>query len=404
MEKEKFDVLLRDAIGNILVNKKGYVTCICEGLQFQVLYKEIDFSCDTLECIVNNSSIFIQLHETIDTTSKNDKNISSPVMQFNETIDTTSRNDDNIILSPVTQLHETNIGTISRNDTNTLPSSVTQSENNMIIQEEHLEDDTFVWSDASIKLFLSIYKEKLELWTNCKIKTRKMWEKIRTNMQSKGYNITTIQIENKYKSLERSFKNMIANNKKTGRGRVCTTCPYQSELTELLGSKHNIEPLAVSDREGLIVREDVRASTSLCSSDTQIMKIQIPLSPNMQKGNNTTEIRMRNTAIGTRDIEIGNNSSKILQDQMQRKRKGNTARIVEKCQESIEKFVNDIAQEKESKLEIQRQILSEYKQLRVSYEESFKKIQEQLEIANKLKEEKNILLKELIYANRNQKT
>lgn len=89
---------------------------------------------------------------------------------------------------------------------------------------------------------------------------------------------------------------------------------------------------------------------------------------------------------------------------MQRKRKGNTARIVEKCEESIEKFVNDIAQEKESKLEIQRQILSEYKQLRVSYEESLKKIQEQLEIANKLKEEKNILLKELIYANRNQKT
>lgn len=41
------------------------------------------------------------------------------------------------------------------------------------------------------------------------------------------------------------------------------------------------------------------------------MKIQIPLSPNMQKGNNTTEIRMRNTAIGTRDIEIGNNSSKV---------------------------------------------------------------------------------------------
>lgn len=89
---------------------------------------------------------------------------------------------------------------------------------------------------------------------------------------------------------------------------------------------------------------------------------------------------------------------------MQRKRKGNTARIEEKCQESIEKLVNDVAQEKEDQLEIRRQILLEYKQLRVSYEEFFKKTQEQLEIANKLKEEKNILLKELIRTNRNQET
>ncbi|KYN15177.1 hypothetical protein ALC57_12606 [Trachymyrmex cornetzi] len=115
--------------------------------------------------------------------------------------------------------------------------------------------------DASTKLFLSTYKEKVELLLNRKIKTRKiMWERIRKVMHSKGYNTTATQIENKYKSLERSFKNMVTNNKKTGRGR--TTYPYQTELTELLGAKHNIEPLAVSGREDLIIRQDVTASTS----------------------------------------------------------------------------------------------------------------------------------------------
>lgn len=75
---------------------------------------------------------------------------------------------------------------------------------------------------------------------------------------------------------------------------------------------------------------------------------------------------------------------------------GNTARMIEKCQDSIEKFLNNMSEEKENKLEIQRSILTEYKQLRICYEESLKKIQEQLEIANKHREEKNNLLKQLI--------
>ncbi|XP_071631559.1 uncharacterized protein [Temnothorax longispinosus] len=210
-------------------------------------------------------------------------------------------------------------------------------------------------------------------------------------MQSEGYNVTVIQIENKYKSLERSFKNMITNNKQTGRGR--TTCPYQAELTELLGSKHNVESLAVSGREGLILRENVRASTSQFISDpnTNSDENSNILSHNIQEENdNAIEIGM------TRDTTTGSNyTSKIITKQ-KRKKIGSTTRIVEKCQETVEKFINDAAQEKENKLEIQRQILTEYKEMRISYEQFLKKIQEQLETSNKLREEKNMLLKELI--------
>lgn len=38
---------------------------------------------------------------------------------------------------------------------------------------------------------------------------------------------------------------------------------YYRELTELLGSKHNIEPLAVCGSEGLIIRENQRKNISL---------------------------------------------------------------------------------------------------------------------------------------------
>lgn len=49
--------------------------------------------------------------------------------------------------------------------------------------------------------------------------------KIKENMQKHGYNVTLVQIENKFKSLERSFKNMVLNNNKTGRARI--SCPYE---------------------------------------------------------------------------------------------------------------------------------------------------------------------------------
>jgi len=86
---------------------------------------------------------------------------------------------------------------------------------------------TFNWTDASTKLFLELYKEKRELLINRKIKTRKMlWQTICENMKSHGFDLTIMQVENKWKSLERSYKNMILNNKQTGRGRV--TCFYET--------------------------------------------------------------------------------------------------------------------------------------------------------------------------------
>lgn len=87
--------------------------------------------------------------------------------------------------------------------------------------------EIFSWDDAKTKLFLQLYKEKQDLLRNRKIKNKKMlWEKIRENMQKHGYNITLVQVENKFKSLERSYKNMILNNKKTGRSRM--SCPYET--------------------------------------------------------------------------------------------------------------------------------------------------------------------------------
>lgn len=83
------------------------------------------------------------------------------------------------------------------------------------------------WDDAKTKLFLHLYKEKSNLLINRKIKTKKvLWQKIREEMQKFGYNLTLVRVENKYKSLERSYKNMVTNNNKTGRARI--SCRYET--------------------------------------------------------------------------------------------------------------------------------------------------------------------------------
>ncbi|KYN18584.1 hypothetical protein ALC57_09098 [Trachymyrmex cornetzi] len=98
---------------------------------------------------------------------------------------------------------------------------------------------SFLWNDATTKLFLDVYKRKKDLVNTRKIKTYKhSWKNIAEDMLHSGYSVTPLQVENKFKSLTRSYKNMVSNNKKTGRAR--TTCKYETELSKLFGKKHNI--------------------------------------------------------------------------------------------------------------------------------------------------------------------
>ena len=65
-----------------------------------------------------------------------------------------------------------------------------------------------------------------ELVASRKIKNFKdMWKRIADEMKNSGYDVTVIQVENKWKTLERQYKKVVSNNKKTGRGR--STCSYQ---------------------------------------------------------------------------------------------------------------------------------------------------------------------------------
>lgn len=87
-------------------------------------------------------------------------------------------------------------------------------------QSEDSRNIKFSWTDATTKLLLSIYKEKTDALSGKKWRNRKdLWASIAEATRVLGHFPSSIQVENKFKSLDRGFKNMVANNNKTGRSR-----------------------------------------------------------------------------------------------------------------------------------------------------------------------------------------
>lgn len=104
-----------------------------------------------------------------------------------------------------------------------------QNENEEIGENGNTSNEitSWCWNNKSTKLLLDLYKSKKTLVNTRKIKTYKLlWKEISEDLKRNGYSVSPLQVENKIKSLERSYKNMISNNKMTGRARK--TCKYEA--------------------------------------------------------------------------------------------------------------------------------------------------------------------------------
>lgn len=155
-----------------------------------------------MQCTVEDQLVFIKLHQNV---KQNEQTSTNNEQNNNENYG----HDENTNYQNYTENYNENYNENNTNGTD---------------QDKR---EIFFWDDAKTKLFLQLYKEKKDLLINRKIKTKKvLWQKIRESMQKYGHNVTLLQVENKYKSLERSYKNMITNNNKTGRGRI--SCPYET--------------------------------------------------------------------------------------------------------------------------------------------------------------------------------
>lgn len=84
----------------------------------------------------------------------------------------------------------------------------------------------FPWCDASTKIFLKEYKVKKELVRNRKLKNmKKAYQEIANNLMENGFSVSPLQVENRYKTLKRAYKNMMIHNRRNGRGKYI--CSYE---------------------------------------------------------------------------------------------------------------------------------------------------------------------------------
>ncbi|XP_037825591.1 zinc finger protein with KRAB and SCAN domains 2-like [Lucilia sericata] len=99
-----------------------------------------------------------------------------------------------------------------------------------------------MWLDAPTKLLISNLVElQPKVGKSAALKNKKkLWDLISEELKSNGYMFTPIQVETKFRSLERQYKKTKLNNKLTGRSKM--TCPYESELGDLFGDKRGLNP------------------------------------------------------------------------------------------------------------------------------------------------------------------
>jgi len=84
----------------------------------------------------------------------------------------------------------------------------------------------FPWCDASTKIFLKEYKLKKELVKSRKLKNMKLaYQEISQSLQDSGFNVSPLQVENRFKTLKRAYKNMMIHNRRNGRGKYI--CSYE---------------------------------------------------------------------------------------------------------------------------------------------------------------------------------
>ncbi|XP_032671854.1 uncharacterized protein LOC116844453 isoform X2 [Odontomachus brunneus] len=183
----------RDEEGKIIIDNNGFITITCEdeSIAFQLHLSEIDDKAEQMCFNVNGKDIFIDVYPGWETSE------ADPIVE--------AEND---------------------NDNYKVSTPSTSKSGNAV----------FPWCDASTKIFLKEYKLKKELVKNRKLKNMKLaYQEISKNLQDNGFNVTPLQVENRFKTLKRAYKNMIISNRRTGRGKYI--CTYEQDLDEIFAAR-----------------------------------------------------------------------------------------------------------------------------------------------------------------------
>ncbi|XP_063240901.1 uncharacterized protein LOC134541397 isoform X2 [Bacillus rossius redtenbacheri] len=120
-----------------------------------------------------------------------------------------------------------------------------------------VKEDKAVWDHSATRLLISEYDEKKQMVDSGKLKSHKiMWNLIAEEMCKQGYSYNNLQVENKWKSLDRAFKKYLSRRELTGRTKKV---PFFKEMMEIHKRHQDLYSSVVTELqdEDVVMHEEV---------------------------------------------------------------------------------------------------------------------------------------------------
>lgn len=219
---------------------------------------------------------------------------------------------------------------------------------------EQIQDVDSTWNRARTQLLIALYKENETEFEDPRKRKKDTWKKIAQKMKEKGHNFTESQIENKWRNLLKSHKDVVDNKKKTGCKRK--NFQYFEDIESIVAKRHDIHPVYVSGTE---VKQKVSNYRAKSPVRVTVHEQHDP----EPSGSDFSSISLdeESTSLNTSTSESKSESKSAVQRRKKRKDESETNQTVNICKETLEflreseaakerreKAKNDLAQERNS--------------------------------------------------------
>ncbi|XP_056016676.1 uncharacterized protein LOC125672222 isoform X2 [Ostrea edulis] len=126
------------------------------------------------------------------------------------------------------------------------------------------------WTKPATNLLLSLYEEYEQEFENPRKKKKDVWREITEKLNEAGFDFSQLKVENKWRSLVQSHKDIKNNKKKTGEKR--RTFPHFERLDNILSKRHDINPPFTSSSNPLATKENEKDKASTSSEEKVVTK------------------------------------------------------------------------------------------------------------------------------------
>ncbi|ESP01994.1 hypothetical protein LOTGIDRAFT_157131 [Lottia gigantea] len=186
-------------------------------------------------------------------------------------------------------------------------------------EEEQVELDTAAttnWSKQATLDLISLHQQHDHYFQSSEYKKRAVWEMISKKMKQKGFNYASVQVENKWKSLTKAYRDVVNHNLKNGHI-VTRTCAFFKELSEVYHYIPECAQTPSMQQSVVQIRGGKRNSEDFTDTDTNLQKKKKFLNLNCSETQSSSDIQSFSSVLKTFNEER-RKQDKIKMDKLEK--------------------------------------------------------------------------------------